>query len=376
MLEAETSSLIESMHDRITLGRAVVTLKDILAADIPSAVQCIIRCGVETKLQDEQQRLFAESEFNYSHPDVHHLREQMNSSLVLHYTFAGDHLRTVLEERLGLLLRYLVRPEETLRSVVFEFGQVASVGALEIHLRSFEPYDYLRTILRLYLHERAVTSIGADRFAKLLRGIDAEYVRRKTGDQLARMLTPLATLLARNGTETFALLPVDTLIEFFYDKGLLAICVKLENIRNDGTFSLTLAELSDILESVRQATGEFKTDDKIPKNGAHQKPAAAREPAVVPPPPDPEPPPTGQPRIITDQPRIITIEDADKRRFMRKLFGGDEVAYDAALRQLSATGNWKEASRAIDTIFIANKIYPYTADAKRFVKILSEQFTR
>jgi hypothetical protein len=371
MLEAETSVLIQSIHDRITLGRAVVTLKDVMAADIPSAVQCIVRSGIETKLQDEQQKLFGDSEFNYSDPDVHHLREQMNSSLVLYYTFAGDHLRTILEEQVGLLLRYLIQPEATLRAVVFEYGQVISAGALELHLRSFEPYDYFRLILRQYMQERKVSSIGADRFAKLLRGIDAEYVRRKTGDQLSRILTPLAQLLARDSSETLTLLPIDALIEFFYDKGLLAICVKLEQIRNEGTISLTLDDLSNILENVRQATGEFKTDENIPKNGSHRKPSAGPPPAVPPPQKAKEPP---RPRPSAAPLRAIEIGESDKRRFVRKLFGGDESGFNNAIRQVSEANNWKEASRKIDTIFIMNKIYPYTSDAKRFIKVLSEQF--
>jgi len=369
MLEAETSSLVQSLHDRITLGRPVVTLKDLLAADIPGAVQRMIRIEIESKLQEEQQILFSESDFNYSHPDVHHLREQMNSALVLQYVFTGNQLHEILEEQVGLLMRYLIRPEATLRAVIFEHGHVSSTTALDLHLRSFEAYDYLGTILREYLRGRGISSISADRFAKLLRGIDAEYVRRKTGEQLAQLLVPLTTLLTRHRTDPPAPLPIDALIEFFYDKGLLAVCVKLENLRNEGTFSLPVPELAGVLENVRLATGEFKTDETVPKHGVQEQKEETRP---VPAEPVPELRPRPSPPAAPS--RSFDIEDSERRKFIRKVFDGDEVAYDTALHTLTAAQNWKDASRAIDQIFLVNRIYPFTSDAKRFVKVIARQF--
>ncbi len=364
MFEQETDTIIASILQRVTVREETVAVKDILASDIPYCVKTFFRADVESMLLAELQSYHKSSRFDHGNPEVRSLQDQINSVLVLHHSFPREDFSRRLHDAVHLLVNYHVRPQWTLSGVLFERDPSISAQALLALLRYFSPYDYLREIIARYVREKGIASFAARDFTQLMWKADGEFIRRKTGTELARITTPLFEFLDYPKNTGCKALPIRSLVKFFEDKGLTSATSQLEGELLQGKTELRARELENILEDVRRTCGAFEVHKvdrdqpglSMPSGGSVQeapRSGAGTEPA----------------RLIE-----FTVEENDRRRFVKKIFLQDEEAFDAALRSLGARPSWKEASKFIDEIFIRNDINPYSSEAKRFIEVIFGQY--
>ncbi len=357
MLEKETEQIISTILLRTLEGRTSIALKDILAADIPSPVKTFFRTDVETLLMDEQRKYFKSTSFPYDHPEVQSVLKQMNNFLVLEHRFDQDTLRQRITDGVHLLMNYLIRPQWTLVESLFERDHTIPAASLRRLLAYFEPYEYLRSLLHLYLKEKNIESIDRKQFAEILWKVDGEYLRRRTGEQVVALMVPMFEMLSFSRGETGGACPMRAIIRFFEDKGLTSVLPMLEGTYAQGKETMSERELIDLLEDIRNGSGAFVVEP-------HE--AATPDQATAPPPAVPEPSP-----IKGEQ---VGIDTSEERRFIRKIFQQDTQAYTDAIASISRCASWKEASRAIDEIFIARTIDPYSSDAIKFTEALFDHF--
>ncbi len=360
MLEKETEQIISTILLRTLEGRPSIALKDILAADIPSPVKTFFRTDVETMLMDEQRKYFKSTTFPYDHPEVQSVLKQMNSFLVLEYRFDQENLRARITDGVHLLMNYLIRPQWTLVESLFERDHTIPAASLRRLLAYFEPYEYLRSLLHLYLKEKNIESIDRRQFAEILWKVDGEYLRRRTGEQVVVLMEPMFEMLSFSRGETGGPCPLRAIIRFFEDKGLISVLPMLEGTYAQGKETMTERELVALLEDIRKGSGAFLVE---PHEAA--APEQAPAPAVPPGEEDAHSPIKGE---------QVGIDSSEERRFIRKIFQQDVGAYSAAIASISRCASWKEASRAIDEIFIARTIDPYSSDAIKFTEALFDHF--
>lgn len=60
------------------------------------------------------------------------------------------------------------------------------------------------------------------------------------------------------------------------------------------------------------------------------------------------------------------ISAADRKRYVRKLFGRSESSYDQAIAALNGKATWREASEAIDELFLKHEVDLYSRVAVKF----------
>ncbi len=373
MLERETERLVGIIGQRSIGASPSVALKDILASDIPQTVKSFFRADVEAMLLEEHRAAVKNTRFNYDHPDVRSAQSQLHSAMVLHFTFSREEYLERLGDAIHLLTNYLVRPQWTLNGVVFEREQAISVEALKRLLLYFAPYDYLRDVLLRYSEDRKVAAFTREEFSALLEKIDAAYVRRKSGLELANTLLPLYEFFDFPRNTGRNAMPLRALIRFFEDKGLTDVQMRLEGELAQGLQELPAASLGEMLEEVRQNAGGFNVDrterkaaepadGEVGVQAGRAEPPAREEPVSA----------STQRKPVSDI--ASAIADHEKRKFVRRIFRHEEEQFTAALDALSRMGGWKEASRHIDEIFISNDVDPYSAEAERFTQIVFNQF--
>lgn len=365
MFEQETDKIIATVLQRVPALEGKVAVKDILAGDIPPCVKTFFRADVESMLLAELQTHRRSSRFDFRHPEVRTLQEQMNSVLVLHYAFPKEEFDRLLQDSVHLLVNYHVRPQWTIAGVVFERDASISAQALLGLLHYFSPYAYLREIIARYVREKEITSFTAGEFTQLLWKVDGEFIRRKTGSEVARIMTPLFEFLdfpRNSGDKT---LPVRGVIKFFEDKGLTSAISQLEGEMLQGRSVVRQRELGDLLEDVRRTCGAFEVQKVDRDQPALRGNGHGTEYSKT----------GGTDHGTASSPVIeFTIEESDRRRFVKKIFLQDEEGYQAALRSLGTRSSWKEASKFIDEIFIRNDINPYSSEAKRFIEVIFGQY--
>jgi hypothetical protein len=369
VLELETESIISATCQRTIGNQDEIAVKDILAADIPYPLKNFFRVEAEAILLDELKHFHSKSRFKYDHPEIQSLQNQMNSALVLNYSFLRKEFLGKLDDAVHLLINYLIRPQWTLKSVLFENDQNISVETLLNGFRFFAVYDYFKEILTGYVREKRISNFTQKDLTLLLWKIDGEYVRRKSGAEFAKILIPLYDFFdypKKTGNRT---LPTKALSRYFEDKCLVSVVHRLEGEAVQGNQSFTLQEIGKLLEDVRRTSGSFLVENPIDKVES-EKNIVLPDQVSAP-----------QNKSIDDKPPVeshtdvpIIMENADKKRFVKKIFNNDENAFDASLRALCNFSSWKDASTFIDEVLIQYEVDPYSSEAKRFIEIFFEHF--
>ncbi len=365
MLEQETDLIISTVSQRTIAGAESVFVKDILAADIPYPVKTFFRADVEAMLAEELRGYRKTSRFNYGHPEIQSLQNQIDSVLVLHYSYRRTEYLQRLDEAVHMLGNFLIRPQWTLANALFEQDETISSTKLARLLKHFGPYEYLRNLITHYVQDKHVASFTKADFSGLVSRMDGEYIRRKAGDEMARVMSPIYDFFGypkNTGTKPF---PVKGLIRYFEDKGLSSVTTRLEGEASQGKQELTLRSLGEMLEEVRRTSGAFEVE----KWEAKADPDALAVPATDP----------GTPAIQHDAGKrrlaiMGSISEGDRRRFVRRIFNQDESLFDSAVDSIGALTSWKDASKFIDQILIRNDVDPYSPEAERFVTLISQQF--
>jgi hypothetical protein len=353
MLERETDAIITTVTQRTLGTRESVTVKEILAAEIPHPVKTFFRADVEAILGEELRAQHKASRFNYQHPEVQNLQKQIGSIVVLEYSFRRPEFMERLDESVHMLGNFLIRPQWTLLNALFEQDQKISASALTHLLRHFGPYEYLRDLLTHYIRDKNVASFTRDEFSSLVSRMDGEYIRRKAGGEMARVMSPVFDYFDFPVNSGAKSLPVNALIRYFEDKRLSTVISRLEGEASQGKQELGLRELGELLEAVRRTSGAFEVDKWEP-----EPPAMAGSA-------------DGAPAMLLI---LNSISDGDRRRIVRKIFHQDESSFTTAVTAIGSLGSWKEASKFIDEILIRNDVDPYSSEAERFVEIISRQF--
>ena len=261
MFEKETETIINTVKLRIPhsiTDTSAIVVKDIMAADIPLALKTFFRADVEILLMEELNRTRKNSRFNFTHPEVQSLQQQMNSFIVLHYAFHKNEFYQRLDDAVHLLINYLIRPQWTLANVIFEQGDSISTSALMRLMKYFGPYEYIRSLILRYIEDRRSTSFTKAEFANILWRVDGEFIRRKTGDQLAKILTPLYDFMEYPNNSGMNKIPLKALSRYFADMGLTSAVKRIEEEAATGVHEISRKDLGEVLESIRRASGAFE----------------------------------------------------------------------------------------------------------------------
>jgi len=372
LLERETETIIRKIIDRLPSDRSgAITIRDILAADIPQPIKIFFRKDVEGNLQSELLHYRSSSRFTFDHPEVNNLQDQMNVTLIHSYRFPTAEFHKRLDEVVHMIINYLVRPQWTLTNVLFERDEVIPFEKLTDFLRLFQPYEYLQEIIGYYVKEKSISSLTRDDFRNLIWKADGEYMRRRTGIEAAGMLTPLYSFFDFPENTGKNVLPIRAITKFFEDKGLSMIIPRLEGEIVQGKNELLQSELSTILDDLHSSLGSFIVEkSEIEDTHEEKKSFIKIEESPV---PEQINPPSSIPGKFRSE---NIFSDSERRRIIRKIFKDDGQSYDTAITALNRCTTWKQASKVIDEVFITFNIDPYGGEAERFTSTIMRQFYR
>jgi hypothetical protein len=359
VLEAETDKIFQTIIEHIPQATGgSVSIKDLLAADIPYAVKTFFRNDVDTALLNEQRIYHKTSRFNLDHPEVRSLQNQINSLLVLHYSFSTPDFLRQLSDIVHLTVNYLIRPQWTMVNVLFENEQSIPAHILTRSLQYFGSYEYFKEITGRYLEEKQINTVSKESFKALIWKIDAEFIRRKSGDEIAKITQPLYDFFDYPQKTGLNALPMKALIRYFEDKGLIMVLPRLEGEIAQGRTVLTQKDLAALLEDARRTLGSFQAehiesdDHDLMTRSSDQTPGTMEQLAK---------------HSFNFE---SAIPESEKRRFIKRIFAHDEQTYTIALQVFNTITTWKDASKYIDELFIRYDVDPYSSEAKKFIEVI------
>lgn len=363
MFEKEIDRLISLMIDR-TIGNSDSTsVKEILAAEIPRPIQTLIRVDIEHKLEEELKNKFINSRFDFSHPEVIGLQNQINSILVLNYKFNRSEYLELIEDAIHLMINYLIRPQWTLLNYIYENTTQVSGDYIVKSLRMFSAYDYLKVLITKVIQEKNIKLMTSNEFQNLVWKCDREFIRRKDGYQIANITFAIYEFINYGLKDIKAPVNLKGIIKFFYDKGLKVITNRLEAELQRNVSEISLDDLSLILEDLRQTHGVFEAEFQ------HQIKTQVQEnlQQVVDKPKEDK-------SEINLEPIENFIDEEDRKKIIKKIFKKNEQDYLDAISEINKMTSWKDASKYIDEIYILNEVDLYSPEAIIFTDIAYKRF--
>ena len=367
MFERETEVIIKTVVEKLSQNKGNnISLKDILAADIPSVLKSFLHRDTENKLQEELQNFYRNSIFDFTNPEVKYLQDQMNLLLIHNFKFDLNKLSSRIDDTVHLLINYLIRPQWTLTNILFVHADNVSVEKIKLVLRLFEPYQYMREILENYLFNKNITSLTRDEFKTIIWKIDGEYLRRRTGKEVANLLLPVYTFFDYPKNTGDNDLPIKAFIKFFDDKGLITVNPRLEGEIAQGKDTIRHGELIAILEDIYNTLGSFTVENPGPEENSEQKKIDNDNSKNE---------NSNTSDLSKEQAKNdFLISDSEKKRIIKKIFKDDEKSYNTTISALKRCTTWKQASKIIDEVLITYNTDPYSNDAQKFTSIVMKQY--
>ena len=369
LFEHETEQIVAMAKQRTIGNSPGIAMKDFLAADIPHPLKTYFRTYVQSLLEEELQQHHSSSRFKFDHHEVQGLQKQINSILIMQYVFEEQEFLQQLDDAVHLIINYLVRPQWTLKNFAFTKGQEISSLALVSMLRYFGPFEYLKDLVYSYIRQRHVTSFTDKEFSQTVWKLDGEFIRRKTGEELALLIKPMYDFIGYPAKNQDFTLPVKSLVKHYEDKGLNMVVRRLEELEAGNNQDLTWPALAELLESVRVAADGFSVEPTWVEEQPVQSDVAEE---------DTSPPPEQQTDAQPKQEEFISIEaymdEGERKRFIKKIFRQSENAFLEAVDTLNAMPTWKQASVYIDEIYIRYGVDPYSTEAERFLEVVRQRF--
>ncbi|MBS4027401.1 MAG: hypothetical protein KGZ58_02090 [Ignavibacteriales bacterium] len=258
MFDQELERLSAITQSRTIGSRGSVTLQEILAADIPASIQHYFRHGVEEKFFREWKETEAASRFPYQHPSVKKIKRELQSSLTMNYVFSRKEFLDALDDGIHLMLNYLIRPQWTLASFVFNSRETIDSPKLMELLNGFYEYEYIREITKSVIEKSKMTKFSQEEFRLLLQNLDYEYARRRNVKELAELTQPMYRYFSIGGVHSQSSISTSALIKFFDDKNLSSVSSRLHDAaERENAEQCSSNDLQKYLEEVYVKNGSF-----------------------------------------------------------------------------------------------------------------------
>ncbi len=371
MFEKEIERIVNLSTSRSIGNSGKISVKEVLATDIPIPIRTLIRHEVELQLKEELHGKFLNSKFNYSHPEILSLQNQINSLLVINYVFERDDYLELIKDSVHLCFNYLVRPHWTLTNYLFDNSSQVSTDSVISTLHQFSAYNYLKEIVIRFISEKNIQLINLQEFRTILFKADREYIKRRNGFQIAQIVTAIYEFINFGAQDIHSPILTKGLIKYFEDKGLKTISDRLMIELKRNVESISLTDLGSILEDLHKEYGEFEFNETDYSEEFGQPKIEIKKEKK-----DPE---TAKLELTESiEINLVPLEELigndERKRFIKRIFRKNENDYVNAIAELNATKSWKDASVYIDEIFIMNDIDPYIPDAVRFTEITYQKF--
>lgn len=306
-----------------------------------------------------------------------------------------SYLRPVLETSLEDILEQLTAPRTAIPDHLFGSMTTLDAETLAARASRMRIYPHLSQALVRHMERRGLETLTKTEAAALIASVDEVVTRSFTALNWGQTLSPLFDL-SPDGVDPA------WVAAYFRNRGMKAEAAAFDAVDaplTKGDLIETLSrphfeveqEVEEVVETV-EVVGEVETVESDDQGGdvpIWQR--FAPEPESKPEPePEPEPESESEPIDADERPIIDlyasdTVSDAGKRlsdlmedvrdEVTAALFGGDDIAYDAALAEIARFPTYAEAGRYIKRDIIdRNRVDLYSDEAVLFLDRIQTYF--
>jgi hypothetical protein len=251
MLEQETAHIIAEVFGSTLGDRQSITLRDVLAADIPRGIKAYLRADILHGLREDLERAPTFAAVDKSLPTTRRMFRALVNGIAESFTFTRDGYRSRLGNAVHFLGNYLCRPQWTLESLVFGDAERISAAAMRERFEYVAEYGYFHLLIDKIIRQRGWTEVRRDDFRQLIALVDDRVVKEHNPRELALLAKPLYDFLLLRDSPPDARIPLKPVLVFFEDKKMRILRDYIEDIcRIREREEITLDELTALVEDL------------------------------------------------------------------------------------------------------------------------------
>lgn len=420
MFDREKQIVIDRYCKAIFHETDKISVSNLFNLNLPDSIKHYISKEIEIRVEHEFNEIKKFSKFDFNHPSVKPLVEELKVLLKFTKELDENELSLLLKFALDLNMDYLLKPCDTLKTFVFRYEEFQTVGVIKERLKFITKYEYFPILINEYFNRTGITKIHRDNFVDLLYKIEKEYTKdftivdhyeifsqfksflmelnlfindypeyeaflihlkdknhsdiakfleerkehfKSSGENIKSYLQFLLQSVSKDVVKEFKVEAEQSLDSFTSEQLMVTGLEKLSSGINEKSNEIDSNLKGEISNQDLRQKEVFASSEKI-----EQKISTERNELY-------EKLKSGQPersQKILDRNLDGLMPNRLKKKIVRKIFDGNEMMFNEFMSSINKVKNWDEASFLLTELFDKKNIQPFSKWAIKFTEFLYE----
>ncbi|MCZ7601886.1 MAG: hypothetical protein M5R37_03420 [Melioribacteraceae bacterium] len=228
MLEREVKFIYDFNSNKVKKLGSTATFSELLPLGIHPAILQYISAEIEYRIFEDRQTLLKHSMFDYSGPQISKHFHKIADEIKKEKKFSTDFLSKVILHATSFNVNYLIRPNWSLKKLIFDNAESTSVTEINQILNYAYFYKHLIKVIRNYFDKKKLITLGKDEFSNLLVKFDNVSLQSYGNDILESAVKSMSSFF-NIGSMNQKAIPLQAIAVFLKEKNLESHIDLLQN---------------------------------------------------------------------------------------------------------------------------------------------------
>lgn len=282
MFEREVKFIYDFNSNKVKKLGTSATYTELLPLGIHPAILQYISAEIEYRVYEDRQTLLKHSMFDYSGVEISKHFKKISDVIKNEKKFSTDFLSKVILHAVSFNLNYLIRPNWSLKKLIFDTSESTSAVEINQILNYAYFYRHIIKVIRRYFEKKKLITLDKEEFSELLIKLDRVSIDTYGNDIIDYAIKSMASFF-NIGSMNQKNIPVQAIVVFLQEKKLTSHLEVLQNrLGNETKSKIDVNDLRNILLNIPiERTEYFDVPPKTEKvKIVEEKPAEPEEQKV------------------------------------------------------------------------------------------------
>ncbi len=232
MFEREVKFIYDFNSNKVKKLGASATYTELLPLGIHPAILRYISAEIEFRVFEDRQTLLKHSMFDYSGTEISKHFKKITDVVKSEKRFSTDFLSKVILHATSFNLNYLIRPNWSLKKLIFDTSESASAAEINQILNYAFYYKHIIKVIRSYFERKKLITLDKEEFNELLLKIDQVSFESYGSDIIDYAMKSMSSFF-NIGSMNQKNIPIQAIVVFLQEKKLTSHLEILQNRLGD-----------------------------------------------------------------------------------------------------------------------------------------------
>ena len=232
MFEREVKFIYDFNSNKVKKLGASATYTELLPLGIHPAILQYISAEIEYRVYEDRQTLLKHSMFDYSGAEISKHFKKITDVIKSEKRFSTDFLSKVILHATSFNLNYLIRPNWSLKKLIFDTSESTSAAEIMQILNYAYYYKHIIKVIRRYFDRKKLITLDKEEFSELLLKIDQVSLESYGNDIIDYALKSMVSFF-NIGSMNQKNIPIQAIVVFLQEKKLTSHLEVLQNRLGD-----------------------------------------------------------------------------------------------------------------------------------------------